>query len=374
MRFVDDVGTGGEDIGDVRPHSNAEGPEHAAAPGYRRPVTASAAPSSAFPDAAIAVQSASDVLFAPDAAHGASFALIVQHRGEIVHERYGREPDTVFGAGGPVTAGTTLISWSMAKSITHALVGIAVGDGLLDVLAPAPVPAWAGTDKARIRLQDLLDMRPGLAFVEDYVDDQTSNCIEMLFGAGQHDVAGYAAALPLLHPPGTIWNYSSGTTNIVARILGDVIAPGRTGEASKLAMERFMQDRLFGPLGMTSAIAKFDDAGTFIGSSFVYATAQDFLRFGSLYLNDGVCGGARILPIGWRDHGRTFTASDEMFDYGSHWWLWPELPGSMGCHGYEGQFTVVVPDKDLVIVHLGKSPADDQATLVAPIRQILHAF
>ncbi len=103
----------------------------------------------------------------------------------------------------------------MAKSITHAAVGILVLDGLLDVGAPAAVPEWIGTDKEPITVLDLLEMRSGLRFVEDYVDDQTSNCIEMLFGDSGPSHAAYAAALPLDHPIGSVWNYSSGTTNIV---------------------------------------------------------------------------------------------------------------------------------------------------------------
>jgi len=121
-----------------------------------------------------------DSLFAPDAAHGRSLALVVMQSGDVQVERYGTQPDTVFGPGGPVAADTTLISWSMAKSITHAAVGILVGEGRLSLDAPAPVAAWRGTDKETITLQHLLNMRSGLHFVEDYVDDAVSNCIEML--------------------------------------------------------------------------------------------------------------------------------------------------------------------------------------------------
>ena len=311
-----------------------------------------------------------DTLFAPDAAHGTSLAMVVMHRGDVVFERYGTQPDTAFGPGGPVTADTTLVSWSMAKSITHAAVGILVGEGRLDLDAPAPVPAWKGTEKEAITLQHLLNMQPGLLFVEDYVDGSVSHVIEMLFGEGKDDVAGYAAALPLAHEPGTVWNYSSGTTNIVARIVGDVVGGGRDG------MEAFLHERLFGPIGMTSAIPKFDTAGTFIGSSYVYATARDFARFGELYRNDGVAvDGTRVLPTGWRDHARTWAASDpdSDFDYGAQWWLWREYPGSLACHGYEGQYTVVVPDRELVLVHLGKTAAERRPSLNLQLRRIIDA-
>jgi CubicO group peptidase (beta-lactamase class C family) len=317
-----------------------------------------------------ALPAIADALFADGAAHGRSLALVVQHRGEVCFERYGTQPDTPFGPGGAVGPETTLVSWSMAKSITQAAVGIAVGDGALVVDAPAPVEAWRGTEKESIRLLDLLEMRSGLEFVEDYVDDSISHCIDMLFGSGQDDMAAYAAALPLLHAPGTVWNYSSGTTNIVSRLLGDAVAPTRE------AMEAFLAERLFGPTGMTSAIPKFDTRGTFVGSSFVYATARDFARFGQLYLDDGTVGGRRILPEGWRDHGRTQIARDDEGDigYGRQWWLMPELPGSMTAQGYEGQYTLVDPARDLVVVHLGKVPADTRDPVREAIVAIAHAF
>ncbi len=310
-----------------------------------------------------------DELFAPDAPHGLSLALVLMRRGEVVFERYGAQPDTAFGPGGPVDSGTTLISWSMAKSITHAAVGILVGDGVLDPSLPAAVPSWRATPKESITLQDLLDMRAGLEWVEDYIDDSVSNCIEMLFGSGQHDMAAYAASLPIAVAAGSTWNYSSGTTNVICRIVGDAVGGGRDG------METFLRERLFSPVGMHSAVPEFDTAGTFIGSSYVYATARDFAAFGELYRNDGTVGGERLLPEGWCDHARTFVAHDEDdFDYGSHWWLWRDQPGSLACHGYEGQYCVVVPDRELVMVHLGKSPVDDRLELTSRLRTIVNSI
>lgn len=321
-----------------------------------------------------AVGVTADALFAPDASHGCSLALLVLQAGEVCFERYGMQPDTPFGPGGPVDADTTLISWSMAKSITHAAVGILVRDGLLDVAAPAPVPEWRGTPKEAITLQHLLNMRSGLHFVEDYVDEGVSNCIEMLFGGGAADVAAYAASLPLDHAPGTLWSYSSGTTNIISRIIGDAVAA--EGLSRHESMEAFLRDRLFGPVGMHSATPKFDDAGTFIGSSYVFATARDFAKFGEFYRHDGVTAdGVRILPVGWMEHARAWTAHDDEGDlgYGAQWWLWPEFPGSLACHGYEGQHVVVVPDRELVVVHLGKRPAENAPLLQAQLATIIRA-
>lgn len=321
-----------------------------------------------------AVSSSADALFAPDSPHGVSLALVVMQAGDVVFERYGEQPATPFGPASPVTADTTLVSWSMAKSITHAAVGVLVGDGLLQLDAPAPVPEWKGTPKEAITLQHLLNMRPGLEFVEDYVDESVSHCIEMLYSTGSADMAAYAAAQPLVHEPGSVWNYSSGTTNIISRIVGDAV--GDVRGAGHHHMEALLRDRLFGPAGMHSAIPKFDDAGTFVGSSFVYATARDFARFGELYRNDGVAAdGTRVLPAGWAAHAADVTAHDDEsgFDYGAQWWLWPDFPGSVACHGYEGQYTVVLPDRELVVVHLGKCPSDDRPVVNDHLRAIFHA-
>ncbi|MEO6124723.1 MAG: serine hydrolase [Ilumatobacteraceae bacterium] len=296
---------------------------------------------------------------------GVSLATLVVHQGEIVAEQYG--PD--------VDADTTLISWSMAKSITQALIGILVGDGLLDIDAPAAVPEFAGTDKAAITVRTLLAMRSGLEFVEDYVDDSVSHCLEMLFGSGIDDHAHYAASLALIHPPDTVWNYSSGTTNILSRLAGEIISAHADDATPDIAS--FLADRLFGPLGMTSATPKFDAAGTFVGSSYVYATARDFARFGALYLHDGECDGQRLLPEGWVDYSRAVASVDDNpphFGYGSHWWIWPDFDGSVAAHGYEGQYIIVVPDRDLVVVQLSKVPTDVRPPLVDQLRRIVAAF
>jgi CubicO group peptidase (beta-lactamase class C family) len=324
-----------------------------------------------------------DDLFARPADEGLTLALVVQRNGVVVDERYGVQPENIFQPEITVPAESTLTSWSMAKSITHAAVGLLVADGALDPAAPAAVPEWAGTPKADITLLHLLEMRSGLRFVEDYVDDGVSHCLEMLFGDSGPSHAAYAAALPLDHVPGTSYNYSSGTTNIVARIVGDIVAgsfqspAGGDPDLRRAAVERFLQDRLFGPTGMQSAIPKFDDAGDFVGSSYVYATARDFARFGDLYRLDGVTAdGQRILPEGWSDHARGFSALDPENGcvYGRHWWMWPEIPGSLACHGHEGQYIVVVPDRDLVLVHLGKTPSEASPRLRARLRAMIDVL
>ncbi len=293
-----------------------------------------------------------------DSTLGDTFAMLMMVDGNVVVERYAPT----------VNHATTLISWSMAKSVTHALLGLLVADGVLAPSDPAPIPEWQSDDRSTITIQHLLNMKSGLLFNEDYVDASESHCIEMLFGSGQDDVAGYACALPLEHAPGTFFNYSSGTTNILCRIARDVVGGGEQG------MRTYLSQRLFEPLGMGSAVPRFDKAGTFIGSSFLYATAREFAAFGELYRNDGVVHGSRILPEGWVEHARTPTPVPESEDhgYGAHWWLWPEY-AAFGAHGYEGQRTIVVPDRKLTLVRLGKTAEGRRPDMHAYLRRIIEA-
>jgi CubicO group peptidase (beta-lactamase class C family) len=308
-----------------------------------------------------AVESEIDRLFRPDAGErsGETHALLVVHRGELVAERYGPEqgPDT------------TLPSWSMAKSILHALVGILVREGRLDIHAPAPVAAWRGEGdpRAGITTEHLLRMVDGLDFLEDYTDGDASNVIDMLFGAGKEDVAAYAEALAPAHPPGAFWSYSSGTSNILARIAG-----GRMGEDADARLA-FMRRELFDRIGMRSATPRFDAAGTFIGSSFVFATAQDFSRFGLLYLRDGVWEGERLLPAGWVDHARTPTPASKG-EYGAHFWLALNGSGIFHCSGFQGQYIAIDPSRDLVLVRLGRSAPEQRGAVYRSLDRIARSF
>jgi CubicO group peptidase (beta-lactamase class C family) len=301
----------------------------------------------------IDVQRCVDVAFTDEARCGPlgkASACGVVVGGELIAEAYG--PDA--------TDQSTLLSWSVAKSLTHALVGIAARDGHLDPDAATGLPAWANDDRAAITLQHLMTMTDGLDFSEVYATDRPSDVVEMLFGSGKDDVAAYVLDRPLAHQPGTVSNYSSGSTNVVSRVLRDAI-----GDASVFAREH-----LFAPLGMTNATVRLDQTGTFIGSTFAYATLHDWLRFGLLYARDGVWNERRIVPIGWVDRARTTTPSSVGVDYnhyGEGWWVCsdPRLAdlGAFTATGYLGQFVMIVPAIDAVIGYFGEVPDDDKTAL-----------
>lgn len=299
----------------------------------------------------------------PPADLGETHGVVVIHKGRLVAERYGPKH-------GP---NATAWSWSMAKSMLHALVGMAVLDGKLDVHAPAKVPEWqgAGDPRGAITLDQLLRMSSGLQFSEEYNPERPSDVIEMLWGRGKDDTAAFAAGFPLAHAPDSFFYYSSGTSNIVSRCVADAV--GRHGPD----FHDFMTERLFGPLGIASAVPKFDAAGTFIASSFCFCTPRDFARFGLLYLRDGVWEGRRLLPEGWVDYARTrtFQQPDCPDDpYGAHWWLDLIGPDSFSANGHDGQFIACCPRRDLIVARNGLTPAEQGPVLKAWLKELAAAF
>jgi CubicO group peptidase (beta-lactamase class C family) len=300
-----------------------------------------------------------------------TYGAVVIHRGRLVAERYAGELERWDGPSEKIGPDTRFLSWSMAKSMLHAIVGTLVGDGRLTLDAPAPVPAWHGVGDPRraITLQDLLEMRDGLDFVEEYIVGSRSDVIDMLFGSGQDDVAAFAEAKPLAVEPGSRFNYSSGTSNVISAIVARTVGRGDDYES-------YLQRRLFQPIGMTSAVPGFDKAGTWVASSMVQATARDLARFGYLYLRDGLWDGHRLLPEGWVDHGRLPHSVDpEDGDlYGAHWWVVGDEYGSFRSSGYEGQSILVSPALDLVVVRLGKTPTERGPHLEHWRRRVVAAF
>lgn len=285
-------------------------------------------------------------------------ALLVVHRGVLVAERYNPRTD----------AATPLRSWSMAKSVLATLVGVLVDEGRLDPSAPASVPEWAspGDPRGDITLDHLLQMRSGLAWREDYVDGERSDVIEMLFGSGQDDVAAFAASVPPAHPPGAVTLYSSGVSNIVSRLVGRVVGGGALG------LEAWARAVLFDRIGIRSASPRFDAAGTWIASSYLWMTARDWARFGLLQLRGGQWDGQRVVSEAWVRHQATASGVDEDGDvHGAHWWVLPHPPGTFVAAGHDAQYLRVVPARDLVVVRLGRTPADRSPLVKAWLDEIV---
>ncbi|MEQ1929874.1 MAG: serine hydrolase [Parvularculaceae bacterium] len=298
-----------------------------------------------------------DAAFADEKAGHRAFVAIVD--GRLVAERY---------APG-FSAQTPMLSWSAAKSVTATLVGAAALQGYLKVEDPAPVPEWRGdARRSGITWNDLLRMQSGLEFSEEY-GDPGSDVSATLFRA--RDAGSIAAKKPLISPPGAVWYYSSGTTNLLMRTLRQVLA-GRGVE-----LQAFARETVFGPIGAPSFTLEPDSGGTPIGSSYIYATARDWARLGELYLRGGMWGGARLLPEGWVDYVTTPTTASNG-EYGAHFWLnsdgegrarfVPGLPeGAYYMAGHEGQYVFIVPDKNAVIVRLGMTRGAVPIEVAGPV-------
>ncbi len=295
-------------------------------------------------------------------------AVVIIQGGRVVAERYGGVREYFDRPPEPITEASPLLSWSMAKSMLHCAIGTLVDAGELDPEQLAPVPEWMGEDDPRhqIRLRDLLAMRDGLAFTEAYELGHPSDVIEMLFGDGKDDTAGFAAKIPLAHEPGTVFNYSSGTTNILSRVVADVVGYGD-------AYREYLDQRLFGPLGMTSAEPTFDEHGVFVASSYVHATALDFAKFGLLYLRGGEWNGREIVSRGWCETAQTPLSVDEEggWFYSWQWWVTGDEFGTYWAAGYEGQQISVVPALDALILRFGHTPEERAPALYEWRRRVL---
>jgi CubicO group peptidase (beta-lactamase class C family) len=266
-------------------------------------------------------------------------AVVVIQDGRLIGERYAEG----FHAGMP------LPGWSVTKSVTHALVGIRVRQGRMRPEAPLALQAWREADnpRAAITLDQMLRMSSGLKWKEES-PDHTSDMTRMLFM--ERSMADFAAQAPVVAAPGKRWVYSSGTTNLICEALRQSFDEDRE-------YWEFPRRELFDPIGMTSAIFELDASGTFVGSSYCFATARDWARFGQLYLDDGVVNGTRILPEGWAA-AASEPARGSKRRYGRHFWLLRDQtlpPGTFLCRGFEGQLIAIVPEHRLVIVRLGST-------------------
>ena len=275
-------------------------------------------------------------------------AVVVVYDGKIIGERYGEG----------FNKDTRLMGWSMTKSITNALVGILVKEGKLDIEKSAPVAEWHNDDgRNRITLNNLLQASSGLEWSESYFNPVGS--FHQMF-IKKDDKGEYAATRGLSHEPGTFFQYSSGTTNIISRIIRQTVGDS--------AYHNFPTENLFSKIGMNHMIMEPDASGTFVGSSYGYASARDWARFGLLYLNDGVWNGETILPSGWVKYSVTPAPAADMGKYGAQWWLnagdannpqhrkYPALPAdAYWADGFEEQYVMVIPSKKLVVVRLGVS-------------------
>ncbi|MGQ8338143.1 serine hydrolase domain-containing protein [Sunxiuqinia sp. A32] len=268
-----------------------------------------------------------------------TFALMVVYKGQPVAEVYRDD----------FSSKNRFLSWSMAKSFTNALVGLKVKSGDIDINKPVEITEWENDERRNITWNNLLHMNSGLEWNESY--GNLSDVTVMLHKVG--DMGAYTAEKDVAYPPDSVWSYSSGTTNLVCKLLRNTFEDDQE-------FYKYPREALFNKIGMKSAVFEMDASGTFVGSSYLYASMRDFARFGMLYLNNGIWEGEQILPEGWVEY-TTQIAKGSKGQYGAFFWLnrsgdLPDAPeDTFLCRGHDGQFIVIIPSKDLVIVRTGYS-------------------
>jgi len=283
-------------------------------------------------------------IFADTIPYRGTFAVAVIYRDQLIAERYRSD----------FKPSTRLLGWSVAKSFTNAMAGLLVREGKLDVNKPLGLKEWAGDERKNITISNLLHMNSGLEFNEEYSKIMLTDITTMLTKKG--DMAAFATSKKQLVRPDSIWNYSGGSTNIIEDYLHNYFESNDEYLA-------FPRKALFSRIGMQSAVFEPDASGTFVGSSYIYATARDYARFGLLYLHNGNWYGEQLLPEDWVKYTTTPAKGSEG-DYGAHFWInssgeYPGVPADLFyADGHDGQFIYIIPSKRLVVVRNGFSPGD----------------
>jgi CubicO group peptidase (beta-lactamase class C family) len=296
-------------------------------------------------------------------------ALVIAYRGKIIGERYAEG----FGRNTPQ------LSWSQGKSITAALIGVLANNGEIGLDDPAPVEEWQKPDDPRrnISIRDLMNMSSGLEF-QNYDD----NRVDAWSASNEHsriyfdavNVFELAVNQPLEIPPGTKFRYRNSDPLTLGKILRDIV------EARNESYLKFPQKALFDRIGARHFVLETDAWGNFIMTGYDYGSAWDWVRFGLLFLWDGVFDGERVLAEGWVDFVRTPAPGDPTRNYGGLFWL--NVEGTMDrvprdafwASGYMGQRTIVIPSADMVVVRLGPGPSGTRDYMNTLIGRALTAI
>lgn len=283
--------------------------------------------------------------------------LLILYKGHLLAERYvdGFDKDT------------PILGWSMTKSVLASCYGILERQGKLEMDWPAPIAEWKDDQRKSITLDHLLRMQSGLEWDEDY--STISDVTKMLFL--DSDMTQLQREKPAIAEPTEVWNYSSGTSNLLSGIL-------RQQFRDYQDYLDFPYAALIDKIGMYSMVLEADLAGNYVGSSYAWASTRDWARFGQLYLDRGLWKGERIFNESWVDYVTTPTEHSDG-TYGAHFWLnangkYPGVPKDMySCNGYQGQYVFIIPSKDLVVVRTGlaEEPEFDLNGMLSNIVQAL---
>lgn len=276
-------------------------------------------------------------------------AILLAHGGRMVRKAYQQN----------YSDNNRFTGWSMSKTVTALALGVAqkrLRNFSLDESAARFYPQWRGTSREAITIRNLLNMESGLNWSEEYGARSTTS--EMFYNS--KDMAAYVASLPLMHTPGTVFNYASGDTLLLSGIVKQLA--GGTLQTT----QDFYQYNLFAPIGVTTAVVQADISGTPVGAGYQYMSAEDWLRMGQLVMNRGRWGSQQLIDPSWIDMMATPTTASGG-DYGGQVWLYYADPMAaynlpkdiILFHGVQHNLMAVIPSKNLVFLRLGVYTGDD---------------
>lgn len=265
-------------------------------------------------------------------------SVLVVYKDQIVAEKYLKGFDQH----------SLMHGWSMTKSLTSTMYGILQKQKGFDIYNTTGLASWKDDKRRDITYANLLEMNSGLEWEEEYFN--ISDVTKMLYL--ESDMGLSQIAKPLTGKPNESWNYSSGTTNLLAGPL----LKGQLGSEQEYL--DFWYSELIDKIGMYSAVVETDEAGNYIGSSYAWANTRDWAKFGILYLHEGNWNGEQLLDSSFVKYASSPTNSSEG-RYGAQFWLnaggyHPDAPLDMySCNGFKGQYVFIIPSKNLVIVRTG---------------------
>ena len=283
-----------------------------------------------------------------------SRAVVVIYKDQIIAEKYGDG----------FSKDSRILGWSMTKSVMSTVFGVLQHQNKINIADQAPIESWQKDARKKITIHNLLQMNSGLEWDENY--DEISDATKMLFL--ERDMTKMQEEKSLTGITNMSWNYSSGTTNLLSGIL-------RQQFPAHQAYLDFWYTDLIDKIGMNSMIVETDLAGNYVASSYAWATARDWAKFGLLYLHNGNWNGEELFTKKWVDYVTTPTPTSNG-TYGAQFWLnaekqFKEVPANMYfADGYQGQRVYILPDQDLVIVRFGLSGFEENDFLKGIIRSI----
>jgi len=320
--------------------------------------------------AATKLKQAIDAAFDPPASMTAAF--VVTWRGRLIAEHYGNG----------ITARTPLEGWSMGKSLTATLIGVLIKQGVYDIWQPAPIPEWqsAGDPRAKIRIGDIMNMSSGLRIraPQDPDYDPAGPYPDHLYlYTGSVNSFHYAATRPLQWPPNTVGRYRNSDPVLINYLIR--LAVEKRGED----YFSFPQRALFDKIGIRTMVMDTDPYGNFLTQGYELACGRDWARLGNLYLQDGMWNGERILPEGYAKFVSTLAPAweaDKRPIYGAFFWInrdgrFPLPKEAYYMSGAGGQWTLIIPSHDLVVVRLGhyRGAAPGERSFSAALALLMQA-